>query len=70
MRQTDTRAIGAGGIFQHGKTVKNLVITAVRQGRIIRLYQLDAVTVFMTMYWLRVNPDYVKSELETGFATK
>ena len=31
---------------------------------------IDAVTVFMTMYWLRVNPDYVKSELETGFAVK
>lgn len=31
---------------------------------------IDAATVFMTMYWLRVDPDYVKSELETGFAVK
>ena len=31
---------------------------------------IDPVTVFTTMYWLRVNPDFVQSDLNTGFAVK
>ena len=31
--------------------------------------KIDAVTVYMTLYWLRVDPDYVKNDLEFHFAT-
>ena len=31
---------------------------------------IDPVAVFTTMYWLRVNPDFVQSDLNTGFAVK